>query len=342
MTSQGGAGGHGFAATPLSGTPCLIVSFGAEESYILSTFRVSGTNDVSPSWGAPGDLSHRTDAGGHLLFTQSGLFDLMSNPWCRLSMIPDTGTIRATVRNLEIHQSPFSAIRCIQDEGEERQFFELFLNSRFLYRDGDTSPDVQITFGDATTSPKAHAQNARSEWLGRMYFETRSLASGSTVRKESESLWGGVSGVGRVERVKNVPENTQSLQETGHFSGGEDGAILQRTTHTLSNGSVVVQVEDSGRVTITSPTWRMSADAEGRLEIKNKDTDLVIQGKDIYVGGESDAEPLALGQKLLDRIESIETFLNTHTHTHPQGPTTGVIGRAPAQPDFLSDRNNVN
>lgn len=81
-------------------------------------------------------------------------------------------------------------------------------------------------------------------------------------------------------------------------------------------------------------------------------TEIVVKADNVYVGDKANAEPIPLGNKLLQRVVDIESKFDGHTHvvtgTCPSfgGPLSGGLAAATAtptahSPDFASQHGKV-
>lgn len=141
-------GDVGLQATPMPDTSCLVLYYlpdALQHAYLLSTFRQPDGDRTGGDLGAPGDLNYTMNAGGHALFTQSGLIDLKSDPGLRLSMLPGDQLLRGHMTNRELFFSPLSHERHLQ--GRDGAFYEFMMSSTHL-REEVPYPDIIHTLGD--------------------------------------------------------------------------------------------------------------------------------------------------------------------------------------------------
>jgi hypothetical protein len=71
---------------------------------------------------------------------------------------------------------------------------------------------------------------------------------------------------------------------------------------------------------------------------------LVLTGQAVYIGGESGAQPIPLGDNLDARLQNIESLLASHTHggvTPGLGSTGVTVGALPAPPNIKSNTGKV-
>jgi hypothetical protein len=332
----------GLMALPMVNSKCLILYFLPNpefHAYILGTYQTfTPQGQVGPGQTpqGPGDLSFGMDNGGHVKLGQGGLMDLMADPWCRMVFFPEEQEIRVDVKNLDVRFSPLSFLRVQQDDEAQAQFAEFLLCSAGLYQDGVTSPDMGMFWGDARQSELANVYNSRSEFLYHHFVEARVL---DRPTHRVDEYRGHVGGVVVQQEVVCEDEGVQVVQKTGAF---EDTAQLLEIS---LNGEVKwqVRIRPDGEMKLQNPEWELTImpDDGGECKLTNGKTTLLLKEDKIWVGGQNGSEPLALGDKLMDRIKNIESFLNNHNHAHPQGPTTAVLGRSATSPEFRSDLNHV-
>lgn len=340
MPSFAGKDGSGFVGTIQTGSVVLVAWFAEDDDgFVVTSYMMDAPDGKGPVPMPPGDMAFRGKSGSHLLMSQSGVFDVLSDPWCRWSMLPSSQTMRVHARNMEMHFSPLSTFRSVQDTDTKSQFVELFVNSAFMGREGDEYADVQTVWGNSTESPSVHPTNPRSPFLFFRRTESRRPNNGEPLRRTVREE-GDVAGRALKEVIDNLVEKTGVSRETGHFSGGQDGAVLEKTTWRLADGESTLTYEASGRITLSTPTWTIDLDADGKGTVSNQDTEILIDKGEIHVGGQS-KEPIPLGKKLESRIKALETWAETHIHTHPMGPTATAVPPPTKLPAFLSDKNFV-
>lgn len=336
-----GAHGTGLTLTPRAGAGCLVVYFvpdSMNHAYLLSTFQDWDSKGRQVGWGAPGDFSYEMESGGHVLFSQGGVVDVMSDPWCRVSMLPDDQKVKAVVRNVEVEFSPLSAFRITQDEEAGRQYMELLMNSRFLSAD-DESPDIIMTIGRSGESERTHAFNPESDRLFFFQIEDRAGPIARRTEEIGRSADGDVHAettelnearhrrrTGDMDGVVTDEEATQGEATRRRRTGLFDDGVMDELTFTLGEEERVrVVVKDTGEITISNPSWDISVSAETNMTISNQETEVVIDGGDVYIGGRDGAEPMVLGNQLKTLLTRLIDHINSVKHKHPQGPTLGPI-----------------
>jgi uncharacterized protein involved in type VI secretion and phage assembly len=91
---------------------------------------------------------------------------------------------------------------------------------------------------------------------------------------------------------------------------------------TLEDKNEIISISDSKGDNILSIEAK-----EGKIILKAKKK-ITLEAKEIEFT-ENASEPLVLGNKLLEYLNQAIQSINSHTHTHPQGPTGPPV--APAQ-----------
>jgi len=98
---------------------------------------------------------------------------------------------------------------------------------------------------------------------------------------------------------------------------------------------------DLGEITIKNQDNKIKLYKNGKTEIITKNIiNLISDLINIKKDGES-VEPMVLGNKIFAQIAHIVQMFLNHQHTHPYGPTTGLIGSMQNFDDYRSATNNV-
>ena len=232
--------GGGQRATPMVNSACLVCYFmpdPSRRSYLISVFEMRAHDDSGGEWGGPGEWRMAFDGGGAVTFSQDGLIDLQSEPGCRLVLIPGHREARLWADQLDMLFSPLSTLRVRQDADAGASFFELFLNSRYLSRRGDTAPDVGFTLGDQVRSQTTGPFNPQSPFLAHLFTESRQDTDGSVVTHRAEQSMGHVSGVAWYARTEAVEEGVALTDQRGLFDAGGQQVARQVA---LSRGDEIV------------------------------------------------------------------------------------------------------
>jgi hypothetical protein len=361
-TPMGGPAGQGLIPTPLAGASCLVVYFLPDtenRSYLLSTFQQPRSAGPLEGFESPGDFTYRTATGGHLLVSQTGVMDLLSDPWCRVSLLPDDQVVKVMVKSFEMHLSPLSALRIVQDSGEDAEFMELMINSRFLGRDNDEDPDIIWTLGDSTLSERVHEANPRSERLSYFHVESRARTDGSRLIRSYTEEIGNDQGEMLRETVNSVAEESSHMRRVGDMEGvieehvittpetliehrrGHFDGKLEELLFVVGDRKLQVTVHEDGRVLIENPAWTIDIESGDKLTIESAKTKVLIDGANIYLGGTDGSEPIVHGNKLVELLNDMIAKFNSHNHFHPQGPTTGIMAPYTKPVKILSSVNHA-
>jgi hypothetical protein len=156
MGTGNGPAGTGLMAMPLPRTPCVVLSQGAafEDHVLLGTYAPLSSDQKSVIGSGtdllPGMLGYWFEDGGHVQLHPSGMVDIKAHPWAHRTYVPREHLIKEHVRQFEQVAGPHDLFRRISSTEEESSVLELMVNDRSLYRDGDTTPPIIWTLGDAT------------------------------------------------------------------------------------------------------------------------------------------------------------------------------------------------
>jgi hypothetical protein len=108
------------------------------------------------------------------------------------------------------------------------------------------------------------------------------------------------------------------------FEGEETARKQVKSDGTLrtKNSEWEVVLEGDGQLRVTNGTTTVTIE-DDEATIENGETSLTLSGAKIYLGDSADGEqePVALGQTLVQFLEAMKQWANSHTHPHPTGPT---------------------
>lgn len=110
-----------------------------------------------------------------------------------------------------------------------------------------------------------------------------------------------------------------------------------------SNTNLRIRTAGSGNIS-------MKSEGSGEIRIEQAGTGNIVlkvaDGHLCYVGDETGAEPIALGQTLKDFLDSLRSWISTHTHAYAPGtgtpvPTDAPLPAPPAVPDVRAAKGRV-
>ena len=217
--------GYGMRLTPQANTRCLIAmaetdqqrSIRGDDAYVIRTLRTPDVKGESGDWGAPGDFTYEMPNAGRFLVSQSGVVDIKSDPWARISILPEDCRIKTKVKNFEKIYSPLAQERTIHDESTGEAFHEMFLNSGFLHREGDSVPDIMWAAGQTSDTELSSNINPDTDFLS--WFKTEERNDQGQTQQRYLEMSGGVEGVISKRKAEDLNGGTVFQQELGNQSG---------------------------------------------------------------------------------------------------------------------------
>lgn len=322
-----GPGISGVSAMPLPNTECLV--FTSESlALVIGLFPPPadrmGLNDPS-SETLPGEFRFQFES-AHAGFSPDGTFDLMAHPWCRSMYIGREHLLKEHIRQWERLSSPFNLMRSINSAEHKASLYELFVNDKFLYREGDQSANIIWTLG--RNHPDMISKgNPESPFLSFFQVERRLDSTAEAIGRSSTAM-GLVEGVSRHETdwVKEGDVAIESKQ--GHFE--QDGNTLVEHQQIKKGSDVVhdIQVFESGKIIIKNPSWTVTLQEDKVAIIESESTRFKMNGERIEVGLNGVMEPMVLGDTLVDCLNQVINWILTHSHTTPAGISTPAIQAA--------------
>ena len=317
------AGGQ--RATPMTGARCLVAYFEPDSwrhAYLVGLYMESDTTDQTGDWGAPGDWTYRGQGGGQVRFSQSGTVEIEAEKWCKLALIAGRRETRLWTEHLDIQFSTLSSMRSIQDGASEASFFELFINSRYHHRAGDSTPDVGLTLGNQVRSDRVGPHNPQSPFLSHFWTEARNPNDGADPTHLYEWSTGNVGGVVERRHVLDVGDGYTVTEERGFFEDTTLRLIMAKADEERFR----LEIKEDGRLQFANPEWSLdvSAETDGEVRLTNTKTAIVAYADKIDVGeGAGDLEPMAKGEQLQELLERLITAIGNIILPTPVGPTTG-------------------
>mgnify|MGYP006433574595 CR=1 FL=1 len=329
--------GQNAAYLPVPKSPCLVVttkSQAEKEHILIGTYPLYNRADGRSAGRRaadllPGEYKYSMDNGGYVNYKPNGTIDIAPHPYLRTMYLPQYHMYREFFKKWERIGEPQNFIRQINSHEEEASLFEFFFNERSVFRPSDETAPVIWTLGDNSISD-ASEENPQEEWLHYYKVEKRPPSSSSPLGIYEERV-GHQQGVvvNKVTQEKNTNTVVKEKQ------GNKDGVVQELLIEKEEEQKFLIQIKDTGEIVLQNPTWNIFIREDNTLLFESEETSIEVDGKDISVGAGTN-EPMALGDQLTSVLNSMLSFMETHTHPSPVGPTGPPI----EAPQILPIKNN--
>lgn len=258
LTDGGGPTGLGVQAMPLPGSLCVALrsSKPHQPHLVAGTFASWAKGDDEEGLAkktladdlAPGDWRYLFENEGMVRFSLDGQIEMSAHPWAERVYLPGQHLIRDHARNWETVSSPMNLLRYKNSLEEGSSFFEMYLNERFVHREGDKYPSIIWTMGDNTRGDLG-AFNPKSPFLSYRQIEKRPRDNAEAIARYTEEL-GEVDGVVAQQAAEHLASETTILRTTGHL---EDGTAERRVI-SVSGGKATLEDHAGDRSGVSRET----------------------------------------------------------------------------------------
>lgn len=188
------------------------------------------------------------------------------------------------------------------------------------------------------------------------FFRVRGTTLGQRVRVVTARLFG-VGQEGDTDEQQEPIEDAECLSPVGFKSRPKVGAHTEAFGVRLGDEVVVLCFVDKGGAALSDADLAegealMYGPAEPAATVRiTKDGDVIVTAKSdrkivlnvagtgkVYLGGEAGTEPVALADTLTAHLGSLKSWLESHVHSTPSGPSlVPTVLPSPAVPDFKAD-----